>query len=134
MKHVGIFVLFFFITCCVEKTYSQTNSFAPEWSYGLNGGLTFSKIGFNTNFSIPQENVKQFSGGVLARFISEKHFGVQVELNFSQRGWKELTDTVYLNRYSRSLTYLELPFMTHFYLELDKRVRLIINLGPQIGY
>ena len=134
MKRVGIFVLFFSIICCVEKTYSQTDSFAPEWSYGLNGGMTFSKIGFNTNFSIPQETIKQFSGGLVVRYISEKHFGIQLELNYSQRGWKEVTDTIYINKYSRSLAYIELPFLTHIYFNLDKNVRLIFTLGPQIGY
>jgi len=134
MKPVGIVILFFSIICLGERAYSQTNSFVPEVLYGVNGGLTFSKVGFNTGFSIPQESLRQFSGGFTVRYISEKHFGIQVELNYSQRGWKELTDTVYLNKYSRSLSYLELPFMTHIYFNLDKHVRLIFNLGPQIGY
>ena len=126
-------MLFIFLWCG-EQAYSQANSFVPEWSYGVNGGLTFSKVGFNSSVSVPQELLRQFSGGVSVRYISEKHFGIQVELNYSQRGWKELTDTVHLNKYSRSLAYLELPFMTHIYFSLDKRVRLIFNLGPQVGY
>ena len=134
MKPVRIFILFFFISFYVEHVYSQTNSFVPEWSFGVNSGLTFSKVSFNSRISIPQESLIQFSGGLTGRYISDKHFGIQVELNYSQRGWKELTDTVYLNRYSRSLSYLELPFLTHIYFDLGKHVRLIFNLGPQIGY
>ena len=134
MKPIGIFVLFFFIFFLGEQTYSQSNSFVPEWSYGINGGLTFSKVSFSSRISIPQESLQQFSGGLTGRYISDKHFGIQVELNYSQRGWKELTDTIYLNKYSRSLAYLELPFLTHIYFDLGKQVRLIFNLGPQIGY
>ena len=133
MKPFGIVILFFFIILGGERACSQTNSFVPEWSYGVNGGLTFSKVGFRTGFSIPQELLRQFSGGVSVRYISEKNFGIQAELNYSQRGWKELTDTVYLNKYSRSLAYLELPLLTHIYFNLGKSVRLIFNLGPQIG-
>jgi hypothetical protein len=91
-------------------------------------------VGFNSYISVPQESFRQFSGGITARYISEGHFGVQVELNFSQRGWKEKTDSVYINRYARSLSYIELPVLTHIYFNLDKRVRLIFNLGPQISY
>jgi len=133
MKPAGIVILFFLLFCG-ERLYSQTKSFNPEWSYGVNGGVTFSKVGFKTNLSIPQELLKQYSGGFTVRYISEKYFGIQAELNYSQRGWKELTDTVYLNKYSRSLIYLELPLLTHIYFDLGKNVRMIFNLGPQIGY
>ena len=133
MKPAGIIVLFFFLWYG-KQAYSQPNSFVPEWSYGVNGGLTFSKVGFNSSVSVPQELLRQFSGGISVRYISEKQFGIYGELNYSLRGWKERTDTIYLNRYSRSLAYLELPVMTHIYFNLDKRVRLIINVGPQVGY
>jgi hypothetical protein len=133
MKLIRIIVLLFFLWFG-NQTYSQTNTFIPEWAYGVNGGLTFSKVGFNSSLSIPQESFRQFSGGAVVRYISEKQFGIQVELNYSQRGWKERTDTVHLNRYSRSVSYLELPVLTHIYFNLGKNVRLIFNLGPQIGY
>jgi hypothetical protein len=133
MKLAGITALFIFL-CFGGQVYAQNESFVPEWAYGVNGGLTFSGVGFNSYLSVPQESLMQFSGGVAVRYISEKHFGIQVELNYSQRGWKERTDTVHINRYARSLTYLELPVMTHLYFDLSKHVRLIFNLGPQIGY
>jgi len=134
MKPIGIIILFFLLFCTEDLVYSQTKSFVPEWSFGVNGGTTFSKVGLNTNFSIPQELIQQYSGGISVRYISEKYFGIQAELNYSQRGWKELTDTVYINKYSRSLTYLELPLLTHIYFNLSKNFKMIFNLGPQIGY
>lgn len=133
MKFVGIILSLIFF-CCGEQVYSQTKSFAPEWSYGVNGGLTFSKVGFNSRVSVPQDLLSQFSCGITVRYISESHFGILAELNYSQRGWKERTDTVHVNRYTRSLSYLELPLMTHIYFNLGKSVRLIFNLGPQVGY
>ena len=134
MKYAGIIALFIFLWCG-ELTYSQTSSFAPEWSYGVNGGLTFSRIGFNSYFvRVPQVLFEQFSGGVTVRYISEKNFGIQGELNYSQRGWKERTDTVNINKYARSIAYMELPVMTHIYFNLGKPVRIFFNLGPQINF
>ena len=133
MKPIGIitFVIFFWFG---RQAFSQTDTFAPEWAYGINGGITLSKVGFNSYLSVPQDLLRQFSGGITVRYISEKIFGIQGELNYSQRGWKERTDTVHVNRYARSIAYLELPLMTHIYFDLGKSVRLIFNLGPQIGY
>ena len=132
MKFIGIIALFIFLWCG-ERACSQTNSFQPEWGYGINGGVTFSRVGFNSYINVPRVLLKQYSGGVTVRYISENHFGIQGELNYSLRGWKEKTDTVHLNQYIRSIAYLEIPVMTHLYFNLGKRVRLIFNAGPQIG-
>ena len=112
---------------------AQQNDFQKEWAFGVNAGLTFSKVSFYP--SIPQDMLRQGFGGITVRYISEKHFGIQAELNYSLRGWKEKTDTVIrLNQYSRSLSYLELPVMTHLYFNMGKRARLVFNAGPQLGY
>jgi len=135
MKRVGILVLILFFWRC-EQAVAQNNSFTPEWSFGFNGGMTFSKIGFNSIYlSVPQTLLRQYSGGITVRYISENHFGIQGELNYSMRGWKERTDSVVNNnRYARSIGYVELPLMTHIYFNLGKRVRFIFNAGPQICY
>ena len=136
MKFVGTIALFtFFLSLLGNRAYSQADSFTTEWAYGINGGLTFSKVGFSSSrLSVPQVLLEQFSGGITVRYISENHFGIQGELNYALYGWKERTDTIYSNRYARSIAYLELPVMTHIYFNLSKRIRIIFNLGPQIGY
>lgn len=133
MKPIGIIAI---IACFLfgNQAYSQQKSFSPEWAYGVNGGVSFSRVSFNSSLSMPQELLQQLSGGLTVRYISESHFGLQAELNYSLRGWKERTDTVHVNAYARSIAYLELPFLTHIYFNLGKQVRLIFNLGPQIGY
>jgi hypothetical protein len=113
---------------------SQTNSFTPEWAFGVNGGATFSKVNFNSSFHIPEEMFQQYSGGLTLRYISENHFGIQGELNYSMRGWQESVDSVHIDKYTLSLAYIELPVMTHIYFNMGKRVRMVFNLGPQIGY
>ena len=116
-----------------QVSFAQQNDFQKEWAFGANAGLNFSKVSFYT--SIPQEQLLQSTGGLTVRYISETHFGIQAELNYSLRGWKEKTDTVTrFNKYSRSISYLELPIMTHLYFNMGKRARLIINAGTQFGY
>jgi len=116
-----------------QVSFAQRSDFQDELAIGVNAGVTLSKMRFTP--SRPQDMLQQGSGGISTRYISEKHFGIQAELNYSLRGWKERTDTVInLNRYSRSLAYIELPVMTHIYFNLGKRARLVFNVGPQIGF
>ncbi|MDR0683494.1 MAG: PorT family protein [Dysgonamonadaceae bacterium] len=129
MKRIflGLILLF-----TIFVSYSQKDEFQPEWAFGANSGLTFSKMRFYPR--IPQDLLRQVEGGITVRYISEKHFGIQCELNYSLRGWTERTDTIaHFNKYARSLAYLELPLMTHLYFDLGKKARLVFNAGPQVG-
>ncbi|MDR2058021.1 MAG: PorT family protein [Dysgonamonadaceae bacterium] len=124
---LGIIGLLFF-----QISYGQENAFQSEWAMGVNVGVTLSNVRFSPIRS--QDLLRQESGGITIRYISEKNFGIQAELNYSLRGWKEKTDTINVNTYSRSLSYLELPVTTHLYFNLGEKSRLIFNIGPQIGY
>jgi hypothetical protein len=129
MKFIGC--LCFLLTSCI--IYAQNTSFQPEWAFGANAGANFSKVRFNPH--IAQELLLGGTGGITVRYISERNFGLQAELNYAQRGWEEMTDTVfYFNEYARLLHYIELPLMTHIYFDMGKHARGVFNLGPQIGY
>ena len=130
MKRIGAIAAFLFV---MNIVYSQTVGFRPEWAFGVNAGVTLSRVGFVRR--IPQTLLLQETGGLTARYISEKNCGLLVELNYSLRGWKEEQDGVtHFNRYTRSLAYLELPALTHFYVDLGKWARLVANFGPKISY
>ncbi len=108
------------------------NSFQPEWAYGINGGVTISNISFNP--TVPQSSYMQYAGGATGRYISENHWGLQLELNYSQRGWKEYHPDNPATQYSRQLNYLELPMFTHLYFNMGRRFRLFFVAGPQVGF
>ena len=127
------FLLFVFLPS-ITLSYAQITKFQPELTYGVNGGVTLSSIRFDSNYPIPQDKLLQSQFGLTIRYIAEKNFGLQAELNYSNRGWKETTDEIRTNRYTRSISYIEMPFMTHIYFSMGKRVRGLFNLGPQIGY
>ena len=103
--------------------------FEPIISVGGKAGATLSRLNFNP--TVPQTMSPGMTAGVMFRYIAEKNFGLVAELNVAQRGWKEsFEDADY--SYSHSLTYLELPIMTHIYFG-SNRVKGFFNLGPELN-
>lgn len=108
---------------------AQTSDFQPYFSFGTTHGISLSTINFYP--AVTQQQLLGYFGGISANYVSEKNFGLQVELNYSQRGWKEKDETSG-NVFQRRLNYFELPVLTHFYL--GNKFRWMLNLGPKIGY
>lgn len=123
-----------FLSC---QLISAQKPFQPETAFGINSGITLSRVSFSSmGKGEPLGMYQQFSGGVTYRYIVQKNVGLQAELNYSLRGWQYKQDDESMQRhpYTRSLAYIELPFMTHAYYDLSKRMRFIFLVGPQINY
>lgn len=108
------------------------NKFDKEFYIGAKGGVTFSQVRFYPN--VEQHVFQGRSAGLMLRMISEPHIGIQMEFNYMQKGWQEKpfaeTSPDY---YYHSLTYFEVPVMTH--VNLGKRaVRFTLNLGPSVAF
>lgn len=106
-------------------------------SIGFNAGANYNNVSFQP--TIKQNGLIGITGGLTGRYISEKYFamicGVQVELNYSQRGWDEKFEELNDDRvYSRKMTYMEVPFLAHLAFGKDRGAQFFINLGPQIGF
>ena len=105
---------------------------------GVNGGVNFSSISITPGFKQSKLIGPEF--GVTVRYIGEKYFsmicGIQAEVNYSQRGWKEVIEDGSGDSYQRAMNYVEIPFMAHlaFGKEYGNGARFILNLGPQIGF
>lgn len=111
----------------------QNDLFKPQFSIGVGAGPIFSTVDFEP--SVPQTTLQGLSGGVSIKYISEKHLGVLAELNYTQRGWTEDFSEFPKNpdhAYSRTLSYIELPLMTHIYF--GNKVKFLLNVGPQLSY
>lgn len=88
----------------------------------------------NQSFT-PEVKQKMIQGmivGITARYSEEKLFGLMAELNIDQRGWQEDFEGAPFN-YSRKLTYIDLPIMTHINFG-GRKFRGFVNLGPSVGY
>jgi len=121
MRYLSI-VLFVFISSAL---FSQARLDQPEIYIGTSFGATGSMVMFDPTVS--QSYLLGYNGGLVFRYISEKHVGMQAELNYSQRGWSESD-----SNYERQLNYVELPFMTHIYF--GNKTRFFFNIGPKVSY
>ncbi len=129
MKRVLIFA-FLLAVVSTSGGFAQ-KKIGKELFLGVKGGTTWSRLSIDPN--IKQTMGMGYLGGVSMRYAEEKFFGVIVELNFAQHGWKEdFAEETNPYRYRRVLNYLELPFLAHIYFG-NRAFRFFINLGPQIG-
>ena len=138
-------VIIFLFPIFSFSLYAQQNQFLQEIALGVNGGVNFSKVSFlHNNPAMIQElgdigMRAGMKGGISVRYISMKHFGVQLEVNLTQSGWSEKFKTGdYVNKIdfsgvkiSRWLNYIEIPLLSHIYF--GKKTRFFVNLGPKLG-
>ena len=132
-KNFGLLVLaLLFALPAAAQLGEERHNFAV----GINGGLNMSSVSFNPKIKLNTLNT--MSMGVTMRYMSEKYFkmmcGVQMEINYSQRGWDEKIEDDSGNSYSRTMNYLEIPFMAHLAFGKDRGLQFFIHAGPQIGF
>lgn len=114
-------------------------------SVGVNGGVNLNSASFTP--TIKQNSLMGITGGLTARYISEKYFamicGAQVELNVSQRGWDQQFEMPGENgemvvdpskTYTRKMTYIDIPFLAHLAFGRERGLQFFIHAGPQIGF
>lgn len=118
--------------------HAQLQDQRHNFSVGVNGGVNFSSVSFEP--SVEQSKLMGPTFGLTARYVSEKYFkmicGIQAEINYSQRGWKEVMEEGFTGAYQRTMNFIEIPLMAHLAFGKDKGngVRVVFNLGPQIGF
>lgn len=128
MKRFKILLIVFcalFTTNVVAQTHYE-----PRVHVGGKAGMTLSKVMFSP--AVQQSMLSGYMAGVSFRYAEEKNVGLLVELNMAQRGWKEDFEELPFE-YSRKMTYLQLPIMTHVFFGSSK-VRGFFNAGPEIGF
>lgn len=139
IKKTYIFILFGIALWLNTFTASaQLQEQKHNFSIGLSGGVNFGNVDFSPR--IKQGYLVGPQAGFTARYISEKYFsmicGIQAEVNYSRRGWKEVIENDSGDSYHRSMDYIEVPLLAHmaFGKEYGNGARFILNLGPQIGF
>jgi len=129
-----IFVLLFLFLNLHTKAQEE---FRNQCYFGISQGLNISRLNLDPSIqgmfdlSTDQNFELGYVGGIVFLYYSEPHKGIQMELNYSQRGWSEDLDSS--NSYCRKLDYLEFPFLSHFDIGL-RNLNLSITVGPTISY
>lgn len=127
---------------------AQIGEHRNDFAIGVNAGYVLSNVSFDP--SVPQGMHGGITGGISARYVSEKYFkticSIYAELNYASIGWKEDIKTaddkpVYNaaigadEKYSRTVSYIQLPVFAHLaWGRENKGFNFFINLGPQFGY
>lgn len=105
--------------------------YEPHIWLGGRAGMAMSRVSFSP--SVSQNWLMGSTGAVTFRYSEEKFFGVIAELGWVQRGWSENFGEDNPLRYSRHLTYINLPILSHIYFG-SPRFKGFVNLGPEISY
>lgn len=114
------------------SSLAQPKLLREEMYVGAQAGAMASMVNFTPDVSqSPLHSMPGVTGGAVFRYIGHKVCGLQVEVNYMQRGWQEY-DKSAGNGYLRQLNYIEVPMLMHLYF--GDKARGFFNLGPQIGY
>lgn len=121
---------------CAIATFAQVEQPRRILEIGAAGGLNMSELDIQPQ--IRQTRLTGINSGLFVRYTSEKYFNMicaaQLEFNYSQRGWEEEFDNNLPYTYTRTLNYLEIPFLAHLSWGKEERgLQFFINLGPQFG-
>jgi hypothetical protein len=81
---------------------------------------------YQTSFLLP-------NGGLVLAFNNKMNAGLQAEIIYAQKGWKDVDDSIPEYFYSRTINYLEVPFFGHW--EIGRgAVRPVILVGPYVAF
>lgn len=133
----NFYFIFLLLLGCILPVKAQIGEQRNNLAVGFSGGISDNSVSFTPR--IKQNGFMGITGGLIARYISEKYFnmicGAQLELNYTQLGWNENINDGTGDTYSRSMNYIQLPFLAHLAFGKEKRgLQFFFNLGPQIGF
>lgn len=103
---------------------------------GIKGGFNQSSAYFlHTIDGVPKINsdfISGFHGGIIVMNYWRSHLGLQAELNYTQKGWKQRFDNGEPD-YITNLDYIELPLLINLHTG-KKKMHFYANLGSFFEY
>lgn len=129
-KFLRLFLPALLSILAVPELTAETH-YRPHISVGAHGGATLSRMSFSPE--VPQTWKTGTLFGLHVRYAEEKLVGVLGEINFVNRGWKETFEENPEYSYSRTLTYIAVPLMTHIAFG-SPRMKFFVNLGPEFAF
>jgi len=110
-----------------QKVDSRTQI---KHQFGIKGGINYSSVNFKPTVS--QELQPGILLGLVYNYQAQALAGIQIEFLYAQYGWTEaFRDEAKF--YSRSMNYLEMPFLTNVIIG-KKKTHLKLNIGPKFAY
>lgn len=132
MKTLRTLIMACVTLLATAQSATAETHYKPHISVGGRAGVSLSRMSFTPG--VKQSWLMGTAGAITFRYSEEKIFGLIAELGWEQRGWKENFEEANATlSYSRSLTYIHLPILTHIYFG-SRRFKGFVNLGPEVGY
>lgn len=125
-----VYIISVLVLLATFNSLSQ-DDFKPLYSFGIKQGINYSSVNFSPG--INQGISLGYCGGFVYKYQNEKNFALQLELNYTQKGWSENLDTIN-NSYSRNMDYIELPLITHIVFGKRPNFKVYVNLGTSFAY
>ena len=129
MTFIRLFLISVVAVASTLAVKAQTH-YKSHISVGAHGGGAISRMSFSPE--VPQAWQPGPLVGVHVRYAEERIVGLMAELNFVNRGWKESFEDNPDLKYSRTLSYITLPVMTHINFG-SPRFKCFFNLGPEFA-
>ena len=130
MKYFSIRLIILLIAAPMVALMQAQTHYESNFTIGAKGGVTLSMASFSP--TVQQSMLKGMILGATFRYVEERNFGVIAEVNLEQRGWQEDFEEAPYN-YSRTLTYIQVPLLTHIYFGSTK-FHGFFNAGPEFAY
>ncbi|WP_375579166.1 porin family protein [Marivirga tractuosa] len=132
MKKISIIFILFL---CLSINFDLKSQ-----SYiGVRGGVNIPSVNFSNFVSGPviigfkTEYFVSPSFGISYRNMQSDKIGVQADLNYSTKGWGQLT-FMETNTFITKINYLELPFYFHWQLFGTERFKFFLDAGVYVAW
>lgn len=121
---------------CCQLSVAQVGEPRTDLAVGMSGGVALNQVSFKP--SIRQTMKPGATLGFTARYTCEKYFSLlcafQGELNYTQAGWKEKTETGD-NNYQRMVHYVQMPLLANLGYGRERGgVKGFLVVGPQLSF
>ena len=125
------------LLCSTLAAQAQVGERRNDFAIGGNAGFTMNRVSFVPTIKQNWKPAPTF--GFTARYICEKYFtcicAVQMEVNYSNLGWKELIEDGTGNTYSHDIHYVQVPMLMQLGWGRERRgAKFVFEAGPQLGY
>ena len=97
---------------------------------GIKGGYGYSRYFFQSE--ITQGFLPVYNGGVLFQYLNDKKLGIQSSIEFTQKGWDEIT--INEGHAKFKMDFVQLEFLSLFKLSSKKENGLFLKFGPYFAY
>lgn len=101
----------------------------PKIALGFRGGGTSATGSFSPGIST--QSVLTYGGGLVMQYFHEKSLGLQIEVNYDERGYKEVKQDTLL--YQRDFSYVSVPSFMHLYMPIGN-LHVFGFVGPEVSY